>query len=63
MVKMIDAETEHMSALEQENIELWKLLREVQPVLRRAFFAHYEDRNRADQLYEKIAKKVGKVDW
>lgn len=30
------------------------LLRETQPVLRRAFFANYKDTNTANELYDKI---------
>lgn len=40
--------------------ELNDILREVQPVLRAAFFAHFEQTNKANELYDKIAKIVGK---
>lgn len=40
--------------------ELSDILREVQPVLRAAFFAHFEQTNKANELYDKIAKIVGK---
>lgn len=57
---MTDTDMLHMAALENENLELWKLLRETLPVLRRAFFAHKDDTKRANELYDKITKKVGK---
>jgi len=37
-----------------------KLLREFQPVLRAAFFANYKGQNKADELYSRITKAVGK---
>lgn len=40
--------------------ELKDILREVQPVLRAAFFAHFEQTNKANELYDKITKIVGK---
>lgn len=40
--------------------ELKDILREVQPVLRMAFFAHYEETNKANELYDQITKIVGK---
>lgn len=39
--------------------ELRQLLREVQPVLRRAFFAHHSDTSKADELYDRIRAEVG----
>lgn len=57
---MSDTDLLHMAALENENLELWKLLRETLPVLKRAFFANYKDQNKANELYDKITKKVGK---
>ncbi len=40
--------------------DMKKLLREVQSVLRAAFFANYKDQNKADELYSRIAQIVGK---
>lgn len=57
---MSDTDLLHMAALENENLELWKLLRETLPVLKRAFFANYKDQNKANELYDRITKKVGK---
>ena len=44
----------------QENRAMKGLLREVQPVLRNAFFAHFMDTKKADELYDRIAEIVGK---
>lgn len=57
---MSDTDLLHMAALENENLELWKLLRETLPVLGRAFFANHKDANKAKALYDEITKKVGK---
>lgn len=57
---MTDTDMLHMAAMEKENMELWKLLRETLPVLKRAFFANYKDQNKANELYDRITKKVGK---
>lgn len=57
---MSDTDMLHMAALENENLELWKLPREARPILRAAFFANYKDQNKANELYDKIVKKVGK---
>lgn len=35
------------------------LLRDVLPVLHRAFFANYKDTNAANELYDRIKKAVG----
>lgn len=40
--------------------DMKKLLRELQPVLRAAFFANYKDQNKADELYSRIAQIVGR---
>ena len=58
---MSDTDMLHMAAMEKENMELWKLLRETVPVLRRAFFANFKDQNMANELYDKITAKVGEV--
>lgn len=42
------------------NEDMKNLLRETQPVLRRAFFAHYTDTNAANELYDKITEIVGR---
>ena len=57
---MSDTDMLHMAALENENLELWKLLRETLPVLKIAFFANKDDTKKADELYDRITKKVGK---
>lgn len=46
--------------LESENKGYAELLHKVQPVLRAAFFAHYEQTNNANELYDKITEFVGK---
>lgn len=40
--------------------EMKKLLREIQPVLRAAFFANHKDQTKADELYSRIAQIVGR---
>ena len=42
------------------NEDMKNLLRETQPVLRRAFFANYKDTNAANELYDKINKMIWK---
>lgn len=42
------------------NEDMKNLLRETQPVLRRAFFANYKDTNAANELYDKITENVGR---
>jgi hypothetical protein len=56
---MTDTDMLYMAALVKENERLKELLRECQPVLRRAFFANYKDTNTANELYDKIKKVVG----
>ncbi|WP_303823223.1 hypothetical protein [Ruminococcus flavefaciens] len=58
---MTDTDMLHMAALENENLELWKLLRETLPVLKIAFFANKDDTKKADELYDRITAKVGEV--
>lgn len=43
-----------------ENGKLRELLCELQPILRRAFFANYNDTNAANELYDRIADIIGK---
>lgn len=57
---MTDTDMLHMAAMEKENMELWKLLRETLPVLRAAIFTDFKDTAKANELYDKIVKKVGK---
>ena len=57
---MNDTDTLHMAAMEKENMELWKLLRDTLPVLRTANFTDYKDTKNANELYDRIVKKVGK---
>lgn len=59
---MSDTDMLYMGALVKENDRLKELLRECQPVLRRAFFANYKDTNTANELYDKIRKVVGGAD-
>lgn len=40
--------------------ELEEIACELRPVLRRAFFANFEDAKKADALYDRIVKLVGK---
>lgn len=54
---MIKAYVEEIDRL---NLKYKDLLREIQPVLRAAFFAHYEQTNKANELYDKITEIVGK---
>ena len=58
---MSDTDMLHMAALETENLELWKLLRESLPILKIAFFANKDDTKKADELYDRITAKVGEV--
>ncbi|MBP5431574.1 hypothetical protein [Ruminococcus sp.] len=44
----------------KDNEDMKNLLRETQPVLRRAFFANYKDTNAANELYDKITEIVGR---
>ena len=57
---MSDTDMLHLSAMEAENMKLWNLLKETQPVLRAAFFANYKDQDKADELIDKISKVIGK---
>lgn len=60
---MTDTDMLYMAALVKENDRLKELLRECQPVLKRAFFANYKDTNTANELYDKIKKVVGGADY
>lgn len=40
--------------------DMKKLLRELQPVLRAAFFANHKDQNKADELKNRIDQIVGR---
>ena len=40
--------------------DMKKLLREIQPVMRAAFFANFKDQDKADELYSRIAQIVGR---
>ena len=55
-----NAQVSVIGFLEQDNKKFEDLLREVRPVLRAAFFAHYEQTNKANELYDKIVEIVGK---
>lgn len=62
-----DTDTLYMAALskrndelEDENKSLKGLLREIRPNLRRAFYANYEDQDKADELIDRIDKMIGK---
>lgn len=54
---MIKAYVEEIDRL---NLKYKDLLREIQPVLRAAFFAHFEQTNKANEIYDRINKLVGK---
>ena len=59
---MSDTDRLCMGAITKENEQLRKLLRECQPVLRRAFFANYQDQDKCDELRDKIGEVVGRKD-
>lgn len=59
---MTDTDMLYMGAITKENDRLKELLRECQPVLKRAFFANYKDTNTANELCDKIGKVVGGAD-
>ena len=59
---MSDTDMLYMGAITKENEQLRELLRECQPVLRRAFFANYQDQDKCDELRDKIGKVVGGTD-
>ena len=40
--------------------KLEDILRELRPVLRAAIFVNYKDTNKANEIYDRIAKAVGK---
>lgn len=56
---MSDTDMLHLSAIEAENMKLWNLLKETQPILRAAFFASYKYQDKADELIDKISKVIG----
>ena len=49
-----------LEAVEAENKTMKRLLEEIKPVLKRAFFAHHTDTKKADELYDKICDIVGR---
>lgn len=49
-----------LEAVEAENKLMKGLLKELKPVLKRAFFAHHVDTKKADELYDKICDIVGR---
>ncbi|MCR5706787.1 MAG: hypothetical protein K6G82_00750 [Ruminococcus sp.] len=49
-----------LEAVESENKTMKRLLEDIKPVLKRAFFAHHADTKKADELYDKICDIVGK---
>jgi len=49
-----------LEAVEAENKTMKRLLEDIKPVLKRAFFAHHADTKKADELYDKICDIVGK---
>ncbi len=57
---MNDTDMLSYAAVEKENAEMRELLCELRPILRKAFFAHYKPQNKADELYDRIVKIVGK---
>lgn len=40
--------------------ELHNILRETKPALKAAIYANYKEQNKADELYDKITKIVGR---
>lgn len=61
-----DTDTLYMAALakrndelEDENKGLKALLREIRPNLKRAFYANYNDQNKADELIDRISEIIG----
>ena len=60
--KMSDTDMLHMSALEKKVEQQEQLLRESLPILRRAFFANYQDQDKCDELRDKIGEVVGRKD-
>lgn len=54
------AQEKRIEELEEEMKKVKELLRETQPVLRRAFFANYKDTDKSNELYDRIVKIVGK---
>jgi len=56
---MSDTDMLYMGALVKENDRLRELLRECLPILRRAFFANYQDQDKCDELRDKIGKVAG----
>ncbi len=50
----------YVEEIDRLNLKYKDLLREVQPVLRAAFFANPKDQNKADELYDRITNLVGK---
>lgn len=59
VIQMVDTDMLHMSALEKKVEQQEQLLRESLPILRRAFFANYQDQDKCDELRDKIGKVVG----
>lgn len=57
---MTDTDILYMASQENRIAELTELLREIRPNLRRAFYANYEDQDKADELIDKIDKMIGK---
>ena len=47
-------------AIKHDNDKLKDMLKEVQPILKKAFFADYKDQNAADQLLTRILEVVGR---
>lgn len=57
---MTDTDILYMASQEKRIAEHTELLREIRPNLRRAFYANYEDQDKADELIDKIDKMIGK---
>ena len=56
---MTDTDMLHMAALEKKVEQQEQLLRESLPILRRAFFANYQDQDKCDELRDKIRNFLG----
>lgn len=46
----------YVEEIDRQNLKYKNLLREIQPVLRAAFFANSKDQNKADELKNRIER-------
>ena len=59
---MTDIDFIYIAALKKKVEQQEQLLRESLPILRRAFFANYQDQDKCDELRDKIGEVVGRKD-